>query len=146
MRLSILLLTAALPLATKAEVIISHPWARASILASRPGAAYFTVASDSGDRLLDVTTPVAEQAMIHAVETDGTGVGRMQHLDALDVPAGGSVTLAPGGMHLMLVDLTRKLEEGASFPLTFRFQTAGEVTFEVPVLSVAAAGPEEAAE
>lgn len=144
MKLATVLLAGALPFVAQAEVTISQPWARASILASRPGAAYFTVASGSGDQLVDVSTPAAEKVMIHSVETDASGVGRMHHLETLDMPAGGVVTLAPGGMHLMLMGLPGKLEEGTSFPLTLHFETAGEVTVEVPVLSVAAAGPGEA--
>ena len=146
MRFFIAFLTAALPFAAEADVTVSEPWARASILASRPGAAYFTVASESGDRLLAVSTPVAGQAMIHAIETDSSGVGRMHSVDELEVPAGEAVTLAPGSMHLMMMDLDRKLEQGTSFPLMLRFEEAGEVTVQVPVLSVGAAGPEDTAQ
>lgn len=79
--------------------------------------------------------------MLHGVETDGAGVSRMVHLEALDVSAGTPATLAPGNLHLMLMDLSRKLEEGESFPLTLVFEAAGEVTVEVPVLGPGAMGP-----
>ena len=118
--------TAMFSAAALAEVVVSDPWARASILASRPGAAYLTLRSDADDRLLSATTPVA----------------RMIHLDALDLPAGRMVRFAPGGMHLMLMGLAGKLDEGASFPLTLTFERAGAITVGVPVLGVAATGPE----
>lgn len=135
-------LLVAVPSISYAEVTVTAPWARASILASRPGAAYLDLSSDTGDRLLAATTPVAGQVMIHAAETDANGVSRMVHLEVLDLPQGQTVTLAPGGMHLMLMDLGAGLDEGARFPLTLTFETAGEVTVEVPVLGVAATGPE----
>lgn len=134
----------ALPALAAAEVVVSDPWARASILASRPGAAYLKLESDKADRLLAVETPAAEKAMLHGTETDANGVSRMVHIEALDLAPGDPVTFAPGGMHLMLMGLVRKLEEGSSFPLTLTFETAGDITVEVPILSVAATGPEGA--
>ncbi|MGR3746373.1 MAG: copper chaperone PCu(A)C [Pseudooceanicola nanhaiensis] len=134
--------TAMFSAAALAEVVVSDPWARASILASRPGAAYLTLRSDADDRLLSATTPVADHVMIHASETDADSVARMIHLDALDLPAGRMVRFAPGGMHLMLMGLAGKLDEGASFPLTLTFERAGAITVGVPVLGVAATGPE----
>jgi periplasmic copper chaperone A len=136
-------LTVMLPLAAHAEVVVSDPWARASILASRPGAAYVTAESDEDDRLIGASTPMADRVMIHAIETDTKGVGRMVHRKTLDLPAGEAVNFAPGGMHLMLMDLSEKLVEGTTFPLTLHFEAAGEVTVDVPVLGVAASGPDE---
>ena len=133
---------AAFPAFALAEVTVTDPWARASILASRPGAAYLNLSSDTDDRLLSATTPVAGHVMIHASGTDASGVTRMIHLDALDLPAGQTVRFAPGGMHLMLMGLADKLDEGAEFPLTLTFERAGTITVTVPVLGVAAKGPE----
>jgi len=133
---------AAFPAAALAEVTVTDPWARASILVSRPGAAYLTLRSDADDRLLSATTPVADHVMIHASETGADAVTRMIHLDVLDLPAGQTVRFAPGGMHLMLMDLADKLAEGERFPLTLTFERAGAITVEVPVLDVAATGPE----
>ncbi|MFC4670763.1 copper chaperone PCu(A)C [Seohaeicola nanhaiensis] len=135
---------AALPVATLADVSITAPWARATIIAGRPGAGYLSLTSDADDRLLSVSSPIAGEVMLHAVETDGSGVSRMVHLDVLDLPADEAVTLAPGDMHLMLMQLTQRLEEGTSFPMTLTFETAGEITVDVPVLGIAATGPEGA--
>lgn len=137
------LLTFAWPLAAQAEIIVTDAWARASVLASRPGAAYLTLTSDEPDRLLEVTSPVAGHVMLHEVETDSAGVTRMVHIVDLDVSPGAPVTLAPGDSHLMLMDLSRKLEEGESFPMTLVFEGAGKVTVDVPVLGPGAMGPTE---
>lgn len=134
-------LLVACPAIAIADVAVTDAWARASILASRPGAAYLSLTSDTGDRLLSVTSPVAGQVMIHAAETDANGVTRMIHVETLDLPSGQTVTLAPGGMHLMLMGLGAKLDEGTRFLLTLTFEMAGEITVEVPVLKVGAMGP-----
>lgn len=121
-------------------VRIDAPWARATILASRPGAAYLTLTSADGDRLVSVETPVADQVMLHTTD-DADGISRMSHLESLQLPPGEAVTLAPGGMHLMLMGLHQKLVEGESFPMMLRFEVAGERNVDVPVLGVAATGP-----
>ncbi|SFP84271.1 copper chaperone PCu(A)C [Tranquillimonas alkanivorans] len=124
-----------------AEVSVAAPWARASIIAARPGAAYLRLATTEADRLLSVTTPIADRVMIHAVEAGDDGVARMRPLDALDLQPDVPVTLEPGGMHIMLMGLTERLVEGTSFPLTLTFEMAGEVVVDVPVLGIAATGP-----
>lgn len=138
-------LLALLPVSALADqtVSVSQPWARASIAASRPGVAYLTLESRTGDRLTGATTPAAHEVMIHSSE-EVDGVSRMVHLPTLELPAGEPVVLAPGGVHLMLVGLAVKLEEGTSFPMTLRFEEAADVTIEVPVLGMAAQGPGEA--
>ena len=71
------LLTLAMPIVAQAEIIVSDPWARASVLASRPGAVYLTLTGGEPDRLLEVTSPAAGHVMLHGVETDAAGVTRM---------------------------------------------------------------------
>lgn len=134
---------ATLPVVSLAEVAVTNPWARATIIAGRPGAGYLSLISDTGDRLVSVSSPISGHILLHSIEPGGNGVSRMVHLDTLDLPAGETVTLAPGGMHLMLMQLTQNLEKGTSFPLTLTFATEGEITVEVPVLGIAATGPED---
>ncbi|WP_375600361.1 copper chaperone PCu(A)C [Devosia sp. Naph2] len=144
--MKIFLLAAAvlsLPTVAHAEVTVTEPWSRASILASRPGAAYLTLASDADDLLIKASSAVADEVIIHAVETDGAGITRMKHAQALEIPAGQAVAFEPGSMHLMLMGLHSKLVEGSSFPLTLVFESGQEITVEVPVLGPAAAAPNE---
>lgn len=137
------LFAAVLPCAAVAEVTISDPWARASVLASRPAAAYLTMTSDRADRLIAASSPVAEHIMIHATERDPEGIVRMRHLEFLELVSGNPTTLAPGGIHLMLTGLSGPLLQGGRIPLTLRYEIAGEVTIEVPVLGLGATGPED---
>ena len=133
------------PTLAEESVRLSDAWARASVLASRPVASYLTIESAVEDRLLGVATPVAGHVMIHAVEKDGD-VSRMKHIETLELPTGERITLAPGGMHLMLMGLQDKLSEGTTFPMTLSFENAGEITVEVSVLGIAAEGPREVSE
>jgi copper(I)-binding protein len=64
-----------------ADVIVASGWARASILASRPGAVYLTLQADPSDALLFVSTPMANAAIIHSVETGEGGIARMGTVD-----------------------------------------------------------------
>jgi len=134
---------ATVPTLSLADVTVTAPWARASIVANRPGAAYLSLTSDTGDRLLAVSSPVAERVTIHAVEAGENGVAHMVLVEALDLPAGETVTFSPGTMHLMLMQLEQKLVEGTMLPLTLTFETAEVITVETPILGIAATGPEE---
>jgi len=135
-------LLAATPLLA-GDLTISEPWARASIGVSRPGAAYLTIANGGAeaDRLIAVETPAAAMPMVHVTAVDAAGVARMEHAPGLEIPAGGSVTLAPGGAHVMLMQLAAPLVEGETLPLTLRFERAGAVEVEAPILAITARGP-----
>ena len=134
---------AAWPVTALADVTITDGWARASVLTSRPAAAYLTLQSDEEEQLIGVSTPAAGHVTIHAVETDANGVSRMVEIEALNLPAGEPVTLAPGGMHLMLMALSEKLEEGTLLPLTLTFASGAKIDISVPVLGPGASGPKE---
>lgn len=125
-------------MATVGEITIHHPWARASLGAAPNSAVYMdleTMGSEP-DRLLGGSTPVAEEVQLHTHLMD-EGVARMRPVEAIEVAPGTPTVLAPGGLHVMLVGLTEKLEEGSTMPLTLVFETAGEVTLEVPVRGLA---------
>lgn len=125
------------------DLQVSDAWARASIGTSRPGAAYLTVTNTgtTPDALVAVETPAAAMPMVHATEVSGDGVARMGHVARVELAPGETVTLAPGGLHVMLMDLTAPLVEGATLPLTLTFERAGAVEIAAPILSIAAKGP-----
>jgi copper(I)-binding protein len=130
-------------LAQAPTIEVRQPWSRATPGAARTGVVYFTL-HDKGaaDRLVGVSTPVAGMAMLHESIVED-GIERMRMLDALPLPAGGTVALHPHGPHVMLTDLRHPLERGSSFPLTLTFERAPPVTVTVPVLGAGAAGPAE---
>lgn len=111
---------------------IHHPWARPT--AGKTGAVYFVVKNSgtAGDALLRVETDVSDKAQIHTMTMDGD-VMRMRKLDRLDIPAGQSVAVAPGGIHIMLIGLKAPLKAGDKFPMKLVFEKAGAVDVSVYV-------------
>jgi copper(I)-binding protein len=116
------------------DLSIDHPWARESIGRAANGAAYMTIENHAAraDRLVSAATPAAERAELHTHIARGT-VMEMRQVEAIDVPANGSTSLAPGGLHVMLFGLRAPLKPGDTFPLTLTFEMAGPVTFDVAV-------------
>lgn len=119
---------------TVGAIKIDHPWSRATVAGIPNGVAYFVLenSGDDNDRLLSAASPVAERTELHTHLKEGEIV-RMRQVDAVDVPAGQSVALEPGGLHVMLMGLKEPLEQGKPFPLTLEFEKAGNVTVEVVV-------------
>lgn len=144
--LSLIVLAFAIPARGQDEAAISvlQPWARASILASRPAAAYLTILNkdDRPATLVALETPVAGRAEVHRTVKKGD-VMKMAPAGPIEVPAGGSIRMEPGGYHVMLVDLVRPIEKGETLKLTLRFANASPIAVFVPVLGPGARGPED---
>jgi copper(I)-binding protein len=121
-------------------VSVSGGWARASLPHQDEAAAYLTLLSAGGDTLTGVESPAAGMVMLHRTVRKN-GVAEMDDVDSLALPAGRAVALAPGGTHLMLMDVAQPLKAGGTLHLTLHFAKAGDVPVSVPVLPVGATGP-----
>jgi copper(I)-binding protein len=119
---------------TAGGLTIGQPWSRTTPPGAPTAAGFLTLLNRGpDDRLIGGRTPVAAEVQIHEMTTAG-GVMRMRPLaQGLALPRGGSATLAPGGLHIMLIGLKRPLAAGERVPLTLRFQKAGEVAVELEV-------------
>lgn len=119
---------------TAGAIKIDHPWSRATVPGIPNGVAYFVLqnTSDTDDRLLSASSPVAKSVELHTHIKDGD-VLRMRHVDDIVIPAGQTVALEPGGLHVMLMGLHQALEKDSSFPMTLEFENAGSVTVDVQV-------------
>jgi copper(I)-binding protein len=71
--------------------------------------------------VVQITSPVAGVAEIHEMSMVGDMM-RMRPVAALDLPAGQTVELKPGGFHLMLLDLKQTIKEGDVVPVTMVFE------------------------
>lgn len=152
MRAKFILIGAALLLALPAlgaevkvgAVTLSAPWARATPGGATTAAVYLTLGltGADGDRLVKVGSPRAERAELHSTTMAG-GVMRMSMIEALELKPGAPLVLAPSGTHIMLVGLKAPLAAGDMLPLTLTFARAGAVELKVPVLTLAAKGPDE---
>jgi periplasmic copper chaperone A len=114
---------------------IEQPFARATAPTARAGGAFMTIVNTgaTADRLLRVETSVAARAELHTVIMEGD-VMRMREVPGIDVPANGKATLAPGGFHVMLMELKAPLKAGDTAPITLVFEKAGRVEVAVPIL------------
>jgi copper(I)-binding protein len=122
---------------------VEAAWARPTAKGQPAGGGYLRIDNKGGaaDRLLGASAGAAAASVeLHSMSMDGD-VMRMRRVDAIDVPAGGTVELKPGGLHLMLMGLTAPLEPHTVVPLTLRFEKAGEVQVQMKVAPKPAGEP-----
>lgn len=113
--------------------VVSDAWARATPPGVDVGAAYMVIrGGDRADRLVAASSERATMVHLHTVEEDG-GVAKMRAIEAVDVPAGQRVTLAPKSTHLMLMGLDGPLVAGQTFGVTLRFAESGPQEISVTV-------------
>jgi uncharacterized protein YcnI/copper(I)-binding protein len=128
------------------DVTVASPWTRATPGGAKVAGGYLKVTNSSAaaDKLVGGTTDVAGRVEVHEMSMSG-GVMQMRPLNAgLELKAGQSVELKPGGYHLMFMDLKRQLKEGDTITATLQFEKAGKVDVTFKVGSVgAAAAPHE---
>lgn len=129
-------------LALAADLVIESPWSRATPPGATVGAGYLVIRNTgkAADRLVGAATPAAAMVQIHEIRM-ADGEMQMREVEALEIPAGGSVRLEPGGLHLMLMDLTAPLVTGTTVPVTLEFAGAGPIPVELAVAPPGAPGP-----
>lgn len=119
---------------------IDHPWARATPPTAPTGGGYLSVKNTgtTPDRLMSVSSPAAQTVQVHEMKMEGS-VMRMREVDGpLEIKPGETVTLAPGGLHLMMMGLKAPLKEGEKVPLTLVFEKAGKIDVELSVVAMGA--------
>ncbi|WP_225769698.1 copper chaperone PCu(A)C [Inquilinus sp. Marseille-Q2685] len=120
-------------------IAVDGAWARATPKGAVTGVVYVTLANNgpNADRLLGASSPIAETIQFHSSSSE-SGVMKMDQLSALDLAPGETVTLKPGGIHMMMLGLTQPLREGQTFPLTLTFETAHSVEVTVRIGKIGA--------
>ena len=120
--------------AAQTELSIEEPWARPGFQGDN-SAVYLVIrnSTDQGDGLIGAKTDAANVTEIHLSKMDAEGTMSMERQDLVGIPAGESVNLEPGGLHVMLMNLVDDLNVGDRFELTLEFQRAGDVDIEVEV-------------
>jgi copper(I)-binding protein len=112
-------------------------WARETVAGQSGTAAYATITNrgSGDDQLLGVSAAPPIAASLHETSTQG-GVSSMRPLEnGLDIPAGSTVALKPGGAHVMISGLTAPLREGDDLKLTLRFERSGDRAIDFRVAS-----------
>jgi copper(I)-binding protein len=125
------------------DLVISQAWSRATPGGAKIAGGYLTIENKGAapDRLISGAGDVAGKVEIHEMAMNN-GVMTMRPLDkGLPIEPGKTVKLAPGGYHLMLMDLKNPLKQGDKVPLTLKFEKAGDVKLALDVQGVGAQAP-----
>jgi copper(I)-binding protein len=133
---------------TAGNLVISQPWSRATPGGAKVAGGYLTIENKgtAPDRLLTGSTGFSRKLEIHEMAMNN-GVMTMRPLDAgVTIEPGKTVKFAPGGYHLMFLELNRALKQGETVPVTLTFEKAGEVKVSFSVAGVGARGPDGAAD
>lgn len=115
---------------------IDEAWARPGA-EGMMSAAYFLISNldAENDTLLSISSDVAELAEVHESYEQEEGMTGMREAGEIEIPARSTIRLQPGGLHVMLMRLTRDLQEGDELELILHFARQGEVEVTVPVQS-----------
>lgn len=143
MKLKALALIAALATGTvfAQTVEVKDAWARTSVPGQKATGAFMKLTARDGAKLVAISTPAAGVAEVHEMKMDGDVMKMRAVPGGLDLPAGKTVELKPGGYHVMLMDLKAALPKDSSVPLTLTFKDAkgveSKLEVKVPVATMA---------
>ena len=126
---------------TAGNLTLSGAWTRATPPRARAGGGFLTIAnSGEVDRLVSASSPVSTRTEIHEMAVQD-GVMKMREMaEGIEVPAGGTLELKPGGYHMMFLELAGPFKEGESVPVTLTFEKAGAVEVSLKVEKMGAKG------
>ena len=119
---------------------ISAPWARATPKGAQVGGAYLTITNtgSTSDRLIGGAGAVAKEVQVHEM-TMANGVMKMRPVaGGLEIKPGATVTLKPGGYHIMFIGMNHPLKQGDHFKVTLEFAKAGKVDVDFTIQGIGA--------
>ena len=124
------------------DIVVDHPWARATPKGATVGAGYSTLRNNgsAADALTAIESDAAGSAQVHESKMDG-GIMRMDGISSLSIPPGGAVVFKPGGYHVMFVDLKAPFRKGGHFSATLKFEHAGKVAVDFAIEGAGASAP-----
>ncbi|MDQ1314404.1 MAG: periplasmic copper chaperone [Pseudomonadota bacterium] len=108
-----------------AEISVTDAWVRASMPGQKVSGAYMKIQSDADARLLGASSSAIPRVEVHEMKMDGD-VMRMREVKAIDLPKGKTVSLEPGGFHLMLMNLPKPIVAGDVIPLVLTVESDGK--------------------
>ncbi|MBW8370064.1 MAG: copper chaperone PCu(A)C [Thiobacillus sp.] len=108
-----------------AEISVSDAWARATMPGQKVSGAYMQIRSDVDARLVGASSPAVPRVEVHEMKMDGD-VMRMREVQSIELPKGKTVSLEPGGFHIMLMNLPKPIAAGDVIPLTLVVESGGK--------------------
>jgi periplasmic copper chaperone A len=125
---------------TVGDLTVSHAWTRATPPKAKAGGGFVEIVNNGSDadRLIAVSSDVAGKVEIHEMAvTDG--VMKMRKLEGgVEIPVGETVTLKPGGLHIMFMGLNQSFDQGSKVPVVLTFEKAGDVSVDLAVAKMGA--------
>jgi copper(I)-binding protein len=114
---------------------VREPWAKATVPGQKVGGVYMEIVARENLRLTGVRSAVAEAAEVHQMKMEN-GMMRMRKVAFLELPAGKTVKLEPGGYHIMLFDLRQSLVAGQKLKLELTVEDASKRQHRIAVAAV----------
>jgi hypothetical protein len=122
--------------AAHAQVTVDKPWVRTTVAQQTTTAAYLTITSARGGKLVSASSPLAASADVHEMKMSGS-LMKMRAVDALPLPAGQPVEFKPNGLHVMLTGLKAPVKAGDVVPIELVIEDAKGKRETVEVKAVA---------
>lgn len=122
------------------DLMLSKAWTRATPPKAKAGGGFIEIVNTGSgdDRLIAASSNVSKKVELHEMAvTDG--IMKMREMEGgIEIPAGETVTLQPGGLHIMFMGLNQSFDEGGKIPVVLTFEKAGDVAVELPVAKMGA--------
>lgn len=117
---------------TVGDLQIIHPHIPQPAASAKAAGGFMAIVNNGAeaDRLIGAESDIAMKVEVHESSVDANGVGTMTHVDAVEIPAGGTINLEHGGYHIMFMGLTGPLTEGEMHKGALIFERAGRVEIE----------------
>ena len=137
---SVLVCGSAYAQTSNANIDIKDAWVRSTVPGQMGTGAFMKITAKAGTQLVGVSSPVAGVGEVHEMKMDGD-IMKMRAMPVLDLPAGKTVELKPGGYHVMLMDLKQPLLKDSKVSLTLMFKDANGVqsklALTLPITNIA---------
>jgi copper(I)-binding protein len=133
MKKSVLMLAMLVALGAQAQTTVAEPWIRGTVPQQKATGMFANITSAKGGKLVSASSPVAGVVEIHEMAMEGNVMKMRALANGLDLPAGKSVALQPGGYHVMLMDLKQQLKAGDTVAVTLVIEGAGKTRETVEI-------------
>ncbi|MEJ8473406.1 copper chaperone PCu(A)C [Roseibium algae] len=133
--------------ASHGHISVTDTWTRATPPKAMSGGGFAKISNGGSedDRLIAVSSPAASRVELHEMVVSD-GVMKMRQMEnGIEVPAGETVSLQPGGLHIMFMKLAGPFKEGETVPVTLTFEKAGDVSINLAIEKLGAKGMDHGA-
>lgn len=119
----------------QAGIVVEDIWGRPSPMSASNAAFYMAIKNNGQDQdsLVEASIDICGATELHMSSIDDAGVMSMQQVQQIDIPAGETTALEPGGLHVMCISRQADLNPGDSVPISLSFSQAGEIIVEATI-------------